>query len=84
MMTHRLPGKNPTTTPLLLLVQLSFLKNGKKLGEGTYAEVFLIIEDGENMAMKIIQIKGALIVNGEQQKSYEEWHHEIVVTKLRK
>ena len=50
----------------------------KKIGEGTYGEVFLNTHN--QTVMKIIPIEGELEVNGEVQKTYEQIAPEIIIS----
>lgn len=58
----------------------SQLPNCKKIGEGVYGEVFCYKSDDVPIVLKIIPIEGDLLVNGEQQKRYDEILSEIVIS----
>ncbi|KAL1023962.1 hypothetical protein UPYG_G00049600 [Umbra pygmaea] len=54
----------------------------RKVGEGTFGEVFCTTNKaGEKVALKIIPIEGAERVNGEEQKTFGEILHEIIISK---
>ncbi|XP_048851777.1 uncharacterized protein haspin [Brienomyrus brachyistius] len=58
------------------------MKRCKKIGEGTFGEVFSTIGDSmETVALKIIPIEGNQKVNGEDQKTFGEVLHEIIISK---
>jgi len=58
----------------------SLLRNCFKIGEGVYGEVFLFRNSsGGSSVMKVIPIEGSQLVNGEQQKKFEEILSEIVI-----
>ncbi|XP_066249113.1 uncharacterized protein [Euwallacea similis] len=51
----------------------SLLNNCKKIGEGTYGEVFMYKKtDGSSVVMKVIPIEGDVEINGERQKKFHE------------
>lgn len=52
----------------------------RKLGEGTYAEVFLLHGEDESV-LKIIPVEGGVIVNGENQKTFLEIFSEMIISK---
>lgn len=59
----------------------SQLPNCKKIGEGVYGEVFMYKPPNEApVVLKIIPIEGELLVNGEQQKGFDEILSEIVIS----
>ncbi|XP_016145045.1 uncharacterized protein haspin [Sinocyclocheilus grahami] len=58
------------------------MKHCSKIGEGTFGEVFSTINDSnETVALKIIPVEGSQQVNGEQQKTFGEILHEIIISK---
>lgn len=65
---------------IFTLVLFRILQHCHKIGEGVYGEVFLLRNPkGGTSVMKIIPIEGNLIVNGDQQKKYEEILSEIII-----
>lgn len=59
----------------------SQLPNCKKIGEGVYGEVFCYKPENEvPIVLKIIPIEGSLLVNGGQQKRFDEILSEIVIS----
>ncbi|XP_026126230.1 uncharacterized protein LOC113107747 [Carassius auratus] len=58
------------------------MKLCSKIGEGTFGEVFSTINDSnKTVALKIIPVEGSQQVNGEQQKTFGEILHEIIISK---
>ncbi|KAK6324388.1 hypothetical protein J4Q44_G00037300 [Coregonus suidteri] len=58
------------------------MKLCRKIGEGTFGEVFSTTNtDGDTVALKIIPIEGCDQVNGEEQKTFGEILHEIIISK---
>ncbi|VDM45339.1 unnamed protein product [Toxocara canis] len=57
------------------------ISNAKKLGEGTYGEVFTAKHKGEPVAIKIIPAGGAVKVNDEPQNSFRDVQLELIVSK---
>ncbi|VDK56619.1 unnamed protein product [Anisakis simplex] len=58
------------------------ISSAKKLGEGTYGEVFSATCNGKETAVKIIPIDGStLLADGQRQNEYAEVQLEIVVSK---
>uniref|UniRef100_A0A671LWS9 Serine/threonine-protein kinase haspin n=1 Tax=Sinocyclocheilus anshuiensis TaxID=1608454 RepID=A0A671LWS9_9TELE len=58
------------------------MKHCSKIGEGTFGEVFSTINaSNETVALKIIPVEGSQQVNGEQQKTFGEILHEIIISK---
>ncbi|XP_064193591.1 uncharacterized protein haspin isoform X1 [Anguilla rostrata] len=58
------------------------MKLCKKVGEGTFGEVFTTTNDSnETVALKIVPIEGKQKVNGEDQKSFGEILHEVIISK---
>uniref|UniRef100_A0A3Q0S2Q1 Serine/threonine-protein kinase haspin n=1 Tax=Amphilophus citrinellus TaxID=61819 RepID=A0A3Q0S2Q1_AMPCI len=58
------------------------MKQCVKIGEGTFGEVFSTInESGDTVALKIIPVEGSEKVNGEDQKTFGEILHEIIISK---
>lgn len=65
----------------LFTFKFSQLPNCKKIGEGVYGEVFSYsADDDSTIVLKIIPIEGDLIVNGEQQKRFDEILSEVVIS----
>lgn len=59
----------------------SQLPNSKKIGEGVYGEVFCYTsDDNVPIVLKIIPIEGDLLVNGEQQKRFDEILTEVLIS----
>ncbi|XP_019732281.1 uncharacterized protein haspin isoform X2 [Hippocampus comes] len=53
-----------------------------KIGEGTFGEVFSTNNSsGETVALKVIPLEGSEKVNGEDQKTFGEILHEIIISK---
>jgi hypothetical protein len=53
-----------------------------KLGEGVYGEVFSFSRDTVGtVAIKVVPVEGAVVVNGENQKTLKEMLPEMVITK---
>nr|XP_055061405.1 uncharacterized protein haspin [Misgurnus anguillicaudatus] len=60
----------------------SRMKVCSKIGEGTFGEVFSTINDSnQTVALKIIPVEGSQKVNGEDQKTFGEILHEIIISK---
>ncbi|KAA0722352.1 Serine/threonine-protein kinase haspin [Triplophysa tibetana] len=60
----------------------SRMKLCTKIGEGTFGEVFSTkIDSNQTVALKIIPVEGSQKVNGEQQKTFAEILHEIIISK---
>ncbi|XP_010609674.1 serine/threonine-protein kinase haspin isoform X2 [Fukomys damarensis] len=57
------------------------LERCEKIGEGVFGEVFQTITDNIPVALKIIAIEGAGLVNGSHQKTFEEILPEIIISK---
>uniref|UniRef100_A0AAV2LIR1 Serine/threonine-protein kinase haspin n=1 Tax=Knipowitschia caucasica TaxID=637954 RepID=A0AAV2LIR1_KNICA len=60
------------------------IKQCVKIGEGTFGEVFSTTSgkpDGEIVALKVIPVEGSEKVNGEEQKTFGEILHEIIISK---
>ncbi|KAK0151556.1 Serine/threonine-protein kinase haspin [Merluccius polli] len=58
------------------------LKRCMKIGEGTFGEVFSTTNAlEETVALKIIPVEGSGKVNGEEQKTFGEILHEIIISK---
>ncbi|KAM7419232.1 hypothetical protein PAMA_016377 [Pampus argenteus] len=58
------------------------MKQCVKIGEGTFGEVFSTTNAlGDMVALKIIPLEGSEKVNGEDQKSFGEILHEIIISK---
>ncbi|KAJ8399330.1 hypothetical protein AAFF_G00413680 [Aldrovandia affinis] len=58
------------------------MKLCKKVGEGTFGEVFVTPNDSnETVALKIVPIEGIQKVNGEDQKTFGEILHEVIISK---
>ncbi|XP_059190722.1 uncharacterized protein haspin [Centropristis striata] len=58
------------------------MKRCVKIGEGTFGEVFSTTNaSGDTVALKIIPLEGSEKVNGEDQKSFGEILHEIIISK---
>ncbi|KAK7929249.1 hypothetical protein WMY93_005644 [Mugilogobius chulae] len=60
------------------------MKQCVKIGEGTFGEVFSTTSgkpDGETVALKVIPVEGSEKVNGEEQKTFGEILHEIIISK---
>ncbi|XP_070847887.1 serine-rich adhesin for platelets [Chaetodon trifascialis] len=58
------------------------MKQCAKIGEGTFGEVFSTTNvSGDTVALKIIPIEGSEKVNGEDQKTFGEILHEIIISK---
>ncbi|KAM6174724.1 serine/threonine-protein kinase haspin [Erethizon dorsatum] len=57
------------------------LEHCEKIGEGVFGEVFQTIADNTPVALKIIAIEGAGLVNGSHQKTFEEILPEIIISK---
>ncbi|TRY81491.1 hypothetical protein DNTS_033320 [Danionella cerebrum] len=63
-------------------IPASRIKHLTKIGEGTFGEVFSIINDSnDTVALKIIPVEGSQQVNGEEQKTFGEILHEIIISK---
>ncbi|XP_017270392.1 serine/threonine-protein kinase haspin [Kryptolebias marmoratus] len=58
------------------------MKQCVKIGEGTFGEVFSTTNSsGDTVALKIIPVEGREKVNGEDQKTFGEILHEIIISK---
>ncbi|XP_003469701.2 serine/threonine-protein kinase haspin [Cavia porcellus] len=57
------------------------LKRCEKIGEGVFGEVFQTVTDNTPVALKIIAIEGAGLVNGSHQKTFKEILPEIIISK---
>ncbi|KAM9769567.1 uncharacterized protein haspin [Menidia menidia] len=58
------------------------MKRCAKIGEGTFGEVFSTTNaSGDTVALKVIPLEGDEKVNGEDQKSFGEILHEIIISK---
>ncbi|KAJ8339792.1 hypothetical protein SKAU_G00344250 [Synaphobranchus kaupii] len=58
------------------------MKLCKKVGEGTFGEVFTTTNhSNETVALKIVPIEGRQKVNGEDQKTFGEILHEVIISK---
>ncbi|XP_070999989.1 uncharacterized protein [Oncorhynchus clarkii lewisi] len=58
------------------------MKLCRKIGEGTFGEVFSTTNtSGDAVALKIIPVEGCDQVNGEEQKTFGEILHEIIISK---
>ncbi|XP_072319733.1 serine/threonine-protein kinase haspin [Eucyclogobius newberryi] len=60
------------------------MKQCVKIGEGTFGEVFSTTSGkpgGEIVALKVIPLEGSEKVNGEEQKTFGEILHEIIISK---
>ncbi|XP_042249682.1 uncharacterized protein haspin isoform X1 [Thunnus maccoyii] len=58
------------------------MKQCVKIGEGTFGEVFSTTNaSGDTVALKIIPLEGSEKVNGEDQKTFGEILHEIIISK---
>ncbi|XP_028262700.1 uncharacterized protein haspin [Parambassis ranga] len=58
------------------------MKQCVKIGEGTFGEVFSTTNaSGDTVALKVIPIEGSKKVNGEDQKTFGEILHEIIISK---
>ncbi|KAG9337104.1 hypothetical protein JZ751_029772 [Albula glossodonta] len=58
------------------------MKLCKKVGEGTFGEVFSTTNDSNaTVALKIVPIEGSQKVNGEDQKTFGEILHELIISK---
>ncbi|XP_034067582.1 serine/threonine-protein kinase haspin [Gymnodraco acuticeps] len=58
------------------------MKQCVKIGEGTFGEVFSITNaSGDKVALKVIPVEGSEKVNGQDQKTYGEILHEIIISK---
>ncbi|XP_063333316.2 serine/threonine-protein kinase haspin, partial [Pelmatolapia mariae] len=58
------------------------MKQCLKIGEGTFGEVFSTNnKSGDTVALKIIPVEGSEKVNGEDQKTFGEILHEIIISK---
>nr|XP_020514192.1 serine/threonine-protein kinase haspin [Labrus bergylta] len=58
------------------------MKKCVKIGEGTFGEVFSTTNAaGDTVALKIIPLEGSEKVNGEDQKTFGEILHEIIISK---
>ena len=53
----------------------------KKIGEGSYGEVFAMEFDGEPSAVKIIPVNGSIFVNGEPQMSLSQILPEVTISR---
>ncbi|KAM5274363.1 serine/threonine-protein kinase haspin [Ctenodactylus gundi] len=57
------------------------LEHCEKIGEGVFGEVFKTFASDTPVAIKIIAIEGPDLVNGSQQKTFEEILPEIIISK---
>ncbi|XP_074539769.1 uncharacterized protein haspin [Halichoeres trimaculatus] len=59
-----------------------YMKKCAKIGEGTFGEVFSTKNAaGDTVALKVIPLEGSEKVNGEDQKTFGEILHEIIISK---
>ncbi|XP_055921436.1 serine/threonine-protein kinase haspin homolog [Eupeodes corollae] len=67
--------------PFSSLYSKNVLPKCKKIGEGTYGEVFANTDNNnEKTVIKIIPIEGEISVNGEPQKTFETILPEVLIT----
>lgn len=65
---------------VFICVPKRILTRCRKIGEGVYGEVFMYKSlEGQCRVMKVIPLEGDMLVNGEQQKKFEEIISEIVI-----
>ena len=66
--------------PFANLYDHKTLSNMKKVGEGTYGEVFLLNNDDAPAVLKVVPVDGNSLVNGETQTKLSDILAEIVVS----
>ncbi|XP_064485244.1 serine/threonine-protein kinase haspin-like [Ornithodoros turicata] len=62
-------------------LRLSKIKECKKLGEGSYGEVFLVSHQQEVSAVKVVPIEGAVLYNGDEQLTARNILAEVVISR---
>ncbi|XP_055838196.1 serine/threonine-protein kinase haspin homolog isoform X2 [Episyrphus balteatus] len=73
--------KQTTVLSFSSLYSNTGLRNCRKIGEGTYGEVFVNSEkNNEQTVIKIIPIEGEININGEPQKTFETILPEVLIT----
>lgn len=65
---------------LFRFIEFSSLRNCRKIGEGTFGEVFLNQTAKSSYVLKVIPIEGTEEINSVEQKSFKQILQEVIIT----